>query len=103
MTEQWNDESDLNVRGVGDAAHRAREYGATDDGHDQKGGADLCEIPEAIDAKSKNRRKHDGVEEADEHDGPDGDVASSEDYKQKANDGRNIQKELATEERERFS
>src|SRR5260221_7080590 len=92
MTEQGNDESDLNVRGVGDAAHRAREYGAADDCHDQKRGADLCEVPEAVDAKSEDRGKHDGVEKSDEYDGPGGDVASRENYEQKADDGRKCKK-----------
>src|SRR2546429_214268 len=92
MAEQWNDESDLNVRGVGDAAHRAREYGAADDGHDQKRRAYFSEVTEAFNAQRKNRREHDGVEKSDENDGPDGDVAGREDYEQKADDGRKPKK-----------
>src|SRR5689334_23076264 len=75
VAKQRNPEGALDIREIGDFAHDRRHDRGSDNGHHQQRRATFGEGTKIFDAQGKNRRKHDGVKESDEHHSVNGDGA----------------------------
>ena len=72
MAHQWNQESTLDVPRIGDPSHDYGTDSPPNDGHDEKGRAEFGVRAEVFDTQREDGREHDGVEEAEQHDGCNG-------------------------------
>ena len=68
----------VNADAVGEDALQLGDDGSAYDGGDQQAGGFAGERAHFGDAQREDAGEHDGVEEADEQDAPDGDVAEGE-------------------------
>src|SRR6266478_1628785 len=82
IANQWNYKRFLYGTCVGDVAHHGGYYRASNDGHDQQRRSELGVYTKILHTKREDSGKHDGIKEAEQHNGPDGGCSRSRDSRQ---------------------
>src|ERR1022692_420171 len=92
MTDKRNPKRIADTAHIGDVTHDSRKNGASNNGHHQERGAELCVWSEMLEAQGKDGREHDRMKEPEQDQSPHRRHSSSKQQDREADQSRHSEK-----------